>query len=351
MTTSPCNFPDARILVIDDNPDNVRLVERVLQHVGYKRIIVMTDPGLAMRSVREAEPDLLLLDIRMPKHDGYEILSMMREPNSSLESVPVLVFTADKSAIARPKAFDAGASDFLTKPGDVEEIILRVRNFLHIRSLHLQLAASKAELESRVLERTKELSNARMEALEVLARAAEYRDDVTGWHAKRVGELSAMIARQMKLPGDLVEAVHLAAPLHDVGKIAVPDSILLSEGKLDEKQLVLMRRHTTVAKVIFGDAVSPLMRLALEIATCHHEQWNGAGYPEGLHGEAITLSARIVAVADVYDALTSERPYKQAVPHEVAVAEISAQSGHHFDPKVVKAFLEVVYDRGIKKAA
>jgi putative two-component system response regulator len=261
------------------------------------------------------------------------------------------MFTADGTSEAKSKALDAGASDFLTKPGDAEEILLRVKNFLRLRQMHIELERNNTDLANRVRVRTAELSVARREALETLARAAEFRDDETGQHTKRVGELSAAIAQELGQPEEMVDTIRLAAPLHDVGKIAVPDSILLKPGKLDSEEVETMRRHTVVAEAVFAKMESPLMKLAKDIAVNHHERWDGTGYPRGLVGEAIPLAARIVSVADVYDALVHERPYKHAWPHKDAIAEIASQQSKQFDPQVVEAFLSLMAGEVVQLAA
>lgn len=344
-------FADAHIMVIDDNADNVRLVERFLEFAGYLNIQLITDSGSALDAIRKSNPDLILLDLHMPAPDGYDILESLREESFPGRFVPVLVFTADGTSEARKRALEAGASDFLTKPGDSAEILLRVRNFLEARKMHLQLQRHSDDLEAKVQGRTAELLLARREALEALARAAEYRDDDTGQHAMRVGELSAGIARALGAPNEWIEALRLAAPLHDVGKIALPDSILLKPGKLDEDETKFMKRHTEVGSKVFGEAESPLMKLAKEIALNHHEWWNGSGYPNGISGNNIPLCARIVAVADAYDALVNDRPYKRAWLSAEAIAEIESQSGRQFEPRIVRAFLEVVVSQSLQKAA
>jgi len=351
MKPNENNFPQARILVIDDNAENVRLVARFLEWAGYLDVEVITDPEVALATIRQTCPDIILLDLHMPKLSGYEILRLLREDESAWCSVPVLVFTADQTAEAKARALECGASDFLTKPGDAQEILLRVKNFLRLRQMHLELERNNTDLTDRVRVRTAELSVARREALETLARAAEFRDDETGQHTKRVGELSASIARELGLSQDEVDTIRLAAPLHDVGKIALPDSILLKPAKLVGEEIATMRRHTDVAEVVFAGMESPLMRLARDIAVSHHERWDGTGYPKGLSQEAIPLAARIVAVADVYDALVHERPYKHAWPHAEAVAEIASQKGKQFDPQVVEAFLKLMADGAFRYAA
>lgn len=335
-------FLNARILVIDDNFDNVRLVTELLEFSGYTNVSVVTDSSTALTVIHSSKPDIILLDLHMPPPDGFEILAMLREDFLRDQFVPVLVFTADAMPETKKKALDAGASDFLTKPGDAAEILLRVRNFLETRRMHVQLQQMNEWLDERVRTRTAELSIARREALEALARAAEFRDDETGQHTKRVGELSALIAEDLGLSIDFVDAIRLAAPLHDVGKIAVPDAVLLKPAKLDQNELELMRRHTIIGERVFARTKSPLMVLAQSIAKNHHEWWDGSGYPAGLAGEAIPLEARIVAVADVFDALVHARPYKPAWSLSEAVAEIERCSGTHFDPKVVESFQRVV---------
>ncbi len=342
---------EARILIVDDERANVQLVERFLEWAGYTNFKSITDSSAAMKEVREYGPDIILLDLHMPAPDGYAILAELNGKASANRFLPVLVFTADATSAARKKALEAGASDFLTKPGDAQEILLRVRNFLQARRMHLELQKHNQDLEARVNARTAELSLARREALETLARAAEYRDDDTGQHTKRVGDLSARIAEAMGEGNEFVEYIRLAAPLHDVGKIALPDSILLKPGPLDEEELQTMRRHTITGGQVFSGIESPMMKLAREIAICHHERWDGSGYPNGLAGDSIPLSARIVSIADVYDALVNERPYKRAWTHEDAVAEIESQSGRQFDPRVVEGFQIAIARRELRHAA
>lgn len=341
-----CPFPLARILVIDDNPDNSKLVKQFLEWAGYQNVQAVNDPEVGIQMVGEEPPDLLLLDLHMPKIDGYQVLTKVRSQPQQGDELPILVFTADTSPEARQKALNLGASDFLTKPGDAIEIILRVRNFLRTRQMHLALQDANRSLSGKVQEQTEELIEARSEALQSLARAAEYRDDATGEHAQRVGEISAEIARQMGMNEQKVEMIRLAAPLHDLGKIGIPDAVLLRPARLNEEEMAVMRRHSAIGAAILDDAKSPIMRMAREIALSHHERWDGTGYPDGLKGEAIPLTARIVAVADVFDALTHDRIYKEAWSVAQAREEIVKNSGTHFDPIVVDALIQVL-DRGL----
>ncbi len=345
------HFPNARILVVDDHFENVKLVARFLEWAGYVDVQVMTNSAEALASIKSNPPDIILLDLNMPTPNGYEILAALRGDVVAFRFVPILVFTADVTPETKARALDAGASDFLTKPGDVQEILLRVRNFLSLRKMQLKIELYNQELEENIRVRTANLMTARREALGALARAAELRDDETGLHTQRVGLLSEQIALQLGVLPEFAESIRLAAPLHDVGKVALPDAILLKEGPLDEEQLVTMRFHTTVGAGIFEGCESPLMKLGREIALSHHEKWDGSGYPHGLKGEQIPLSARIVAIADVYDALTHERPYKAAYSHDDAVSRIRVERGKHFDPNIVDAFLEVVASESEQMAA
>jgi putative two-component system response regulator len=313
-----------------------------LEFAGYLNVEAFMDSTTALAAMQAHCPDIIILDLNMPKPNGYEVLAQLRAEGSFAQTIPILVFTADSSPDARARALDLGASDFLTKPGEAEEILLRVKNFLQLRRAHVDLINMNSELEAKVKQRTAELSASRREALETLAKLAEFRDYDTGQHTTRVGDLSASIALQLGNDSDFVEALRLAAPLHDLGKIALPEAILFKPGKLDHDETQTMRQHTLVGGQVFSGVESPLMILCREIALHHHERWDGTGYPDEISGESIPLAARIVAVADVYDALVQERPYKQAWSHEDALAEITAQSGKQFDPEIVEAFVALM---------
>jgi putative two-component system response regulator len=277
----------------------------------------------------------------MPYLDGFEVMNQLRARVPLGIFLPILVLTADITPETKRKALDEGATDFLTKPFDQTEVVLRIRNLLRTRVLHLQLQDQNHLLEQKVRERTIELEETQIEILERLALAAEYRDDDTGEHTKRVGQMSAQIAQALGLSNAEVELIRRAAPLHDVGKIAIPDSILLKPGKLTPEEFELMKTHTTVGAKMLSGGRFPLLQRAEEIALTHHERWDGTGYA-GLKGESIPIAGRIVAVADVFDALTSARPYKEAWPRAKAIEEVQRQSGRQFDQSVVEAFLKVV---------
>ncbi len=331
----------ARILIVDDQPSNVLLLEGILQEEDYSSYRSITDSRQVLPVFLDYRPDLILLDLQMPYLNGFEVMKQLRAQIPPEAFLPVLVLTADVTPEPKRQALAGGAMDFLTKPFDATEVILRIRNLLQTRALHLQLQNQNQLLEQRVRERTADLEETQNEILERLALAAEYRDDDTGEHTKRVGQMAAQIAQALGLSEVEVELIGRAALLHDVGKIAIPDSILLKPGKLSPEEFSHMKTHTGLgAKMLSGGRFALLQR-AEEIARTHHERWDGTGYL-GLHGDTIPVAGRIVAVADVFDALTNERPYKQAWPYKEAVEEIQRQRGRQFDPRVVDAFLEVV---------
>jgi putative two-component system response regulator len=336
---SNCDYPEARILVIDDNTDSLSLVKQLLELIGYLNVTTLDQPSIALDVITANPPDLILLDLQMPGVSGYDILKRLPEVFPPSDFRPVLVFTGDDSAEAKVRALNLGASDFITKPFDPPELVLRIRNFLRMRRMHVQLSDGRDALESAVQDRTKDLGQSRFETLECLARAAEYRDDATGEHTRRVGVMSGRMAEALGLDSEAVELMRLAAPLHDLGKIAIPDAILLKPAKLSDSEFEVIMKHPEFGAMIIGDCSSPLMEKAKEIALHHHERWDGSGYPDHLSGTQIPLSCRIVAVADMYDALTHVRPYKPAWTHDQAIAEISSVSGRQFDSAVVDKFL------------
>lgn len=344
------NLSSARILVVDDEPANIKFLRRVLEPEGYRELMSTTDPAEVLGLCREDPPDLVLLDVMMRGMDGFEVLRRLQvqaEPGSFL---PVLVLTSDHTHEAKRKALAGGAKDFLTKPLSPAEVRLRVRNLLETRFLHRQLKDQNRLLEERVRERTADLERARYETLERLARAAEYRDDETGEHTRRVGRLAARIAQVLGWDRERCEMIFRVAPLHDVGKIGVPDSILLSPNRLTEEEFRIMQTHTTIGAELLGDSEFPLMHMAEEIALTHHERWDGSGYPRGLAGESIPWPGLIVGAADTFDALTTVRPYKEAWSVEATMEEIRAQSGRHFSPDVVEALEQVLAEAGARTA-
>jgi putative two-component system response regulator len=328
---------DDRILVVDDDPASTALLVAMLEQRGYADVFVTNNSAEAVGLCRRTQPDLVLLDLHMPEPDGLALLRRLPDETRGVP-LPVLVLTADDSRAARGDVLRAGARDFVTKPFDADEVGLRVGNLLQTRGLAATLRRHRDELEQRVARRTEELELARLETLDRLALAAEFRDDDTGEHTRRVARTACLLARALRVPEADVERLSLAAPLHDVGKIAVPDAVLLKPGKLTRAEYQLVQRHVLVGEEILGGSGSPVLQTAAEIALHHHERWDGRGYPAGLQGNEVPLPARLVAVADVFDALTHRRPYKEAWPVEKAVGEILDQAAGHFDPDVVAAF-------------
>jgi putative two-component system response regulator len=332
----------SRILIIDDQPSNVLLLEGILQEEDYTAYRSLTDSREALPVFLEYRPDLVLLDLQMPYLDGFEVMKQLRGYVMPGAFLPILVLTANITSEAKRRALAEGATDFLTKPFDATEVLLRIRNLLQTGELHRQLQHQNQVLEEKVRERTLKVEETQIEILERLALAAEYRDDDTGEHTKRVGQMSAQIAQVIGLRESEVDLIRQAAPLHDVGKIAIPDSILLKPGKLTLEEFEHMKTHTTSGAKMLSGGRFPLLQMAEEIALTHHERWDGSGYMLQLQGEAIPMAGRIVAVADVFDALTHARPYKKAWSQAEAIAEIQSQSGRQFEPRLVEAFLEVV---------
>lgn len=338
MTSAEHTLSELRILAVDDEESNLLLLCRILEGAGYTRVIGTTDPARVPALFLETKPDLVLLDLHMPELDGFELMERLSPLTGERPRVPFLVLTADVTEETKRRALSMGARDFLTKPVDRIELLLRVRNLLEVQQLQGRLSMHNERLEYEVAERTRELEHARLEILDRLARAVEYRDDDTQEHARRIGRTCALVALDLGLPAPEVELIRRAAPLHDVGKIGVPDAVLLKPGKLTDDEFELVKTHTTIGAQILSGSQSPLLRLAERIALTHHERWDGNGYPFALGAEQIPLAGRLVAVADVFDALTHARPYKQAWPVERAVDEIVAQAGRQFDPGLMDAF-------------
>jgi putative two-component system response regulator len=332
------SLQDLLILAVDDEASNLLLLRRMLERAGYTGVVTTADPSRASQLFVETRPALVLLDLHMPNMDGFELMERLAPVAGGRTGVPFLVLTADATEETKRRALSSGARDFLTKPFSQSELLLRVRNLLEVQMLHGRLREQNANLERQVAERTHDLEQARLEILVRLALAAEYRDDDTQQHAWRIGRSCALLALAVGLADWQVELIELAAPLHDIGKIGIPDAILLKPGKLTDEEFAEIKTHTTIGAEILSGSQSPLLGLAERIALTHHEHWDGGGYPHRLCGEEIPLAGRIVAVADVFDALTHERPYKQAWPVEVAVSEVLGQRGRQFDPGLVDAF-------------
>lgn len=352
---------NSRIMIVDDEQFNILVVRRFLELDGYHDFIAVTDSTTAMEKIRSEKPDLILLDIMMPEVSGIDILRTLKS-EAALSQIPVLILTASVDAETKKKALDLRATDFLAKPVDPNDLVPRVRNALIVKTYQDRLSTHAEELEVKVKRRTAELAHSRQQVVHCLARAAEYRDNDTGMHVVRVGKYVGVIAKALGFPASRVEMIELASQLHDVGKIGLPDSILLHNGPLDEDQRQFMQRHCAVGKRILEPMsasdvellkshtrmgaeiafvpTSPLLMLASRIAQTHHEWWDGSGYPLGLAADDIPVEGRMTAIADVFDALSSRRSYKDPIAREKCFEMMRENSGTQFDPSLLELFFK-----------
>lgn len=330
-----------RIMIVDDEAPNLKLLSKILRGVGYQSLTLVSDSREVVSRYKENLPQLILLDIRMPYLDGFAVMEQLKELQDPMLP-PIVVLTAQNSKEFLLRALASGAKDFISKPFDRNELLMRVQNLLDAQLAHQMLHDQKSVLEQLVQLRTEELQHTRLQVVQRLGRAAEYRDEETGNHILRMSHMCAELARAVGWDDYQCDLLLHASPMHDVGKIGIPDAILLKPGRLDEAEMAVMKTHTTIgAKLLEGDDTE-LMCMAWEIALTHHEKWDGSGYPNGLVGEDIPLSGRIAALADVFDALTSERPYKKAWTVDAALELIKEQTGRHFCPHLVEAFMEIL---------
>lgn len=341
-----------RVLLVDDEPAIRKVIERMLEAEGYE-VLHAGDGAEALELAWREPVDTIVLDMRMPGMSGLEVCRQLRaDPRT--EHTPVVFVTDMADRQFRRDALHAGATDFLAKPFDEIELLARLRNSVRIKLYYDGLARERTDLRGAVqrqlaeletastrLERLqRDLAVARHETIERLARAAEYRDDETAAHLHRMSHYCHLLARKAELDDYACEMLRIASPMHDVGKIGIPDHILLKRGRLTAEEYQIMKQHAEIGFRILSGSDSELVTLAATIAHTHHEQWAGTGYPRGLRGEAIPIEGRIAAIADVFDALTSERPYKHAWPVEDAVAHLQAGAGGHFDPTLTAMFIE-----------
>ena len=341
----------SRILIMDDSEAVLLVLTRLLKIAGVGEVQATADPVEGLELFERFAPDLVLLDLHMPQLDGYEVLERLHPLDRGGARVPVVMLTGDQDASKRTRALAMGASDFLLKPFDATEALLRVRGLLETRWLQRRLAQQNHDLEERVADRTQALEASQLEMLHRLAVAADLRDDATGEHTQRVGRLAGRLARALGLDAARADLVARAAPLHDIGKIGVSDTILRKPGKLTDEEFEQMKAHTTLGARILAGGHSELTQLAERIARHHHERWDGTGYPWGLAGEVIPLEARIVTVTDFYDALTHERPYRGAVTIGSTLAMIRGSIGTHFDPSVADAFVTMIAEQAAREEA
>jgi putative two-component system response regulator len=332
---------EARIVLIDHEPTTLDELSGALASAGYLPPEGIVNPSAVLTYLEQTQPDLVVLELPMPGVDGYALLGSLTDQVHQDVPFPVLALGVPQDPEMRRRAVEAGAKDFLAKPVDTQDFLLHVYSLLDTRFVQVRLRETRNLLEELVRLRTAELKRGQLETLELLGRVAEVRDDATGRHTKRVGRLSGLIAGELHLPPDQVELIMRAAPLHDLGKVAISDSVLLKTGTFEGDERESMRQHATVGAQLLEGARSDLLATARVIAVAHHERWDGQGYPSGLSGSAIPLAARIVAVADAFDALTHTRPYKPAWPLCDALAEIEREREWQFDPQVVDALLRL----------
>ncbi|BAL25289.1 HD domain-containing phosphohydrolase [Azoarcus sp. KH32C] len=326
------------VVIVDDTPTTLELMRAFVLRLEGREPVTFTDPGSGLAWCLENDPDLIIVDYMMPNIDGLEFIRQIRrEPRH--DSLPILMVTADHEKSIRYAALNEGATDFLNKPVDRMEFLARAKNMLALRRSQQALADRASSLAEAVKRAVEEIHDREHETIVRLARAAECRDPETGAHILRMAHYAQLIAGRMGLPPDFQEMLLRAAPMHDVGKLGTPDHILLKPGRHTPEEFEVMKQHTLIGYEILRESSSPAVQLAASIALHHHEKFDGTGYPRRLAGNEIPIEGRIVAVADVFDALTSERPYKKAWTFEAARAYLRENRGKHFDPSCVDAFL------------
>jgi len=352
----------SKVMIVDDEAMNIKILRRLLELEGFTSFVTTSDSPTAVSLIRHEQPDVVLLDLMMPFVSGLDILNEVRG-DEAIAFIPIVILTAVTDRETRVRAVELGATDFLNKPIDTSELVPRVRNVLAVKAYQDQLREVNNNLEAAVRQRTAELESSRRDLIHCLARAAEYRDDDTGQHVLRVGRYARLIGQALEMPEELVETLEHAALLHDIGKIGIPDSVLLKPGRLSEEEFAVMqkhpgfgkriltaysseeeravRRHAEVGAFILEVGSSRIIDMARVIALTHHERWDGSGYPLGLKGTDIPLVGRVTAVADVFDALSSRRSYKKAFPLDECFQIMRDSRGTHFDPEVLDAFLSV----------
>jgi putative two-component system response regulator len=342
----------ATLMVVDDTPANLNLLRDMLKGKNY-RVLTFPDGRMALNAAAKNPPDLILLDIMMPEMDGFEVCERLKA-DDALKEIPVLFISALTEVTDKVKAFSAGGVDYVTKPFQFEEVSARVETHLRLRKMKIELEKYNLHLEERVNEQVKDISDSQLATLLAVSKMAEYRDDETGHHIERTRTFCRIIAEHLRtnpryensISDVYVENIFHAAPLHDIGKVGIADSILLKPGKLTFKECEIMKTHAviganTLQTVRDKYPKNAFVNTGIAIARSHHEKWDGSGYPDGLAGEDIPLAGRIMALADVYDALRSKRPYKPAFSHEKSCGIILEGAGQHFDPAVIEVFLTV----------
>ncbi|MEI8201055.1 MAG: HD domain-containing phosphohydrolase [Eubacteriales bacterium] len=352
----------ARIMVVDDTPANLEILEELFNAKGY-RVSSFPRGDMALLSAEKDPPDLIFLDIMMPLMDGFEVCRRLKS-NEKLRDIPVIFISALDDTANKVKAFSHGGVDYVTKPFQEEEVLSRMETHLKLRKVQTELERYNRQLEVLVQEKVREITESQMATLVAMSNLSEFRDETTGRHIERTRVFCRMLAVQLSagspyaavITPSFIQDIYFSAPLHDIGKIGIPDNILLKPGRLLPEEFEVMKTHVslgmqTLQKVLEQYPQNSFVNMGVLLTKHHHEKWNGNGYPDGLAGEDIPLPARIMAVADVYDALRSRRPYKEGFSHEEAAGIIREESGQHFDPVLVDAFLAIannfaeVFDR------
>ena len=334
-----------KLLLVDDEAHCTKLMEAFLRQAGYSRITMTNDPRQALELFQQVKPDLVALDMRMPHMDGFEVMRQLRQVIPADDYVPILIVTGELDAPTKHKALAEGASDFINKPVDATEVVLRIKNQLQTRRLHAQLQMHNEHLEAQVRLRTKVVEQTQLDLLNRLVLASEYRYDPKGAHAWRVGRVAMLLAEMKGLPQEQVDMIKKTAPLHDVGKIGLPDAIVMKEGAYTATEWEAMKTHTKIGSKLLADSRSPLLMMAREIALTHHERWDGTGYHR-LKEVQTPLPGRIVALADAFDVMTHARSYKDPLNLAEARAEIERHAGTQFDPDLSALFLRLIDREG-----
>lgn len=337
----------SKVLIVDDQESYGGSLEQLIQRSGIAYIHCTMETSKFGYLLQDVQPDIILIGHHMLRKNGTDLLHDIALYAEQEPYLPVLCLVDSITSSIKQALIEEGVHDFIHRSYDPMEVKLRMNTVLKIRHLHLALQQNRNHVEEKVQQRTEELQLAKIEILNLLGRAAEFRDDRTGEHTQRVGWLSGKIAERLGLKESVVEMIEVAAPLHDIGKIGIPDAILLKPGSFNQEEFEIMKTHTTIGYRILEGTSFSILHTAGIIAKYHHEKWDGTGYPYGLKGEEIPLPARIVALADFYDALTHERPYKRAWTPEETIAEVLRQKGKHFDPEIVDTFQQLFYEEDL----